>query len=285
MRKLPHLITGVVLVASTLAPIATRAAVQSGDRIKMICPAGAAADHPCKAVYYYGGNSKRYVFPNDKTYFTWYSNFTGVKEITATELGNIPIGGNVTYKAGVKMVKITTDPKVYAVSKGGVLRWIQTESVARSLYGTDWNKQIDDVPDPFFVNYTVGDPVVTTADYNPTAERDGVNNINEDKNLATVTLGPPNAASVTYGSGGYSSSGFAPSSVTIAQGGTVTWTNNASLQMRVSSNPHPTHTNLPGFDSPNIEPGGTWSYTFTQKGNWGYHNHLNSSFTGVVVVE
>ena len=44
------------------------------------------------------------------------------------------------------MVKVPSDPKVYAVAQGGVLRWISSEAVAVRLYGADWNKEIDDIP-------------------------------------------------------------------------------------------------------------------------------------------
>ena len=45
------------------------------------------------AVYYYGGDGKRYVFPNSQTYFTWYADFSTVMTITDAELASMPIGG------------------------------------------------------------------------------------------------------------------------------------------------------------------------------------------------
>ena len=110
-------------------------------------------------VYYCGRDGFRYVFPNEKTYSTWYTDFAGVIIVSETDLAAIPLGGNVTYRPGVRMVKITTDPKVYAVAPGGVLRPIASEAVAAALYGPNWNQLIDDVPDAFFVNYTVGEPI------------------------------------------------------------------------------------------------------------------------------
>src|SRR3989339_1796433 len=107
------------------------------------------------AVYYYGEDGFRYVFPNDKTYFTWYSDFDDVRWISDTDLGKIQIGGNVTYKPGVKMIKINTDPRVYVVTKGGVLHHVDDEATATSMYGSSWNRMIDDVPDGFFSNYTI----------------------------------------------------------------------------------------------------------------------------------
>jgi len=108
------------------------------------------------AVYYCGADGKRYVFPNDKAYSTWYANFSGVLTISDTALANLSLGGIVTYKPGVKMIKIESDPKVYAVAPGGLLRWVTSEAIATSLYGTTWNRQIDDVPVSFFTRYTVG---------------------------------------------------------------------------------------------------------------------------------
>lgn len=127
---------------------------QSGSLIK---------SSAASAVYYCGGDGKRYVFPNDKTYFTWYTDFTGVKTVTAEELAAVPIGGNVTYRPGVKMLKIQSDPKVYAVDRHGTLRWVTSDTLAKALYGTAWAKQVHDLSDAFFVNYKVGEPI-TTAD-------------------------------------------------------------------------------------------------------------------------
>lgn len=115
------------------------------------------------AVYYCGKDGKRYVFPHQNVFMTWYSDFSSVITLTDEALAAIPLGGNATYKPGVRMVKIQTDPKVYAIARGGLLRWVQNETVAESLYGSDWNRKIDDVSDAFFVNYTIGDPI-TEAD-------------------------------------------------------------------------------------------------------------------------
>lgn len=112
-----------------------------------------------KAVYYCGADGKRYVFTSDKVYFTWYSDFTGVQTLTDEQIATIPLGGNVTYRPGIRMVKIQSDPKVYVVERGGVLRWVQSQVAAETLYGENWAKQIDDVSDAFFFNYQIGDPV------------------------------------------------------------------------------------------------------------------------------
>lgn len=161
-------------------PLFAHAAALSGDLIK-----GSGS-----AVYYFGADAKRYVFPTQKTYAAWYADFNGVRQISDTELASYPLGGNATYRPGVRMVKVTTDSKVYAVARGGTLRWITSESVAAALYGASWATQIDDLPDTFFTNYHVGASISSTNDYSPSAEQQNAPNINADKNLIAVAPAP-----------------------------------------------------------------------------------------------
>ena len=135
------------------------------------------------AVYYYGADAKRYVFPNLNTYNTWYSDFSAVKTITDTELAAITIGGNVTFRPGVKLVKITTDPKVYAVDSAGTLRWISTAAIASVLYGADWQSKVADVADTFFINYKTGTAIESVGDFSPASVTAGASSINIDKGL------------------------------------------------------------------------------------------------------
>jgi hypothetical protein len=110
------------------------------------------------SVYYFKGG-QRWVFPNLKTYKSWYKDFSTVQVIPRAELETYPVhlpGSNVVYRAGTRLVKITTDPRVFAVEPGGKLRWISSEATAKALYGNDWAKRVDDVPDAFFTNYNVG---------------------------------------------------------------------------------------------------------------------------------
>lgn len=152
-----------------------------GDLIKLECPEDSEADHPCRSVYYYGQDGKRYAFPNAKVFFTWYENFDGVKIVTSEELGAIQLGGNVRYRPGVRMVKFTTLNRVYAVSKGGILRWIMTEEVATALYGEDWNTQIDDIADTFYGNYTFGEDIAEANGYARASEQGAASTIDANR--------------------------------------------------------------------------------------------------------
>jgi Divergent InlB B-repeat domain len=120
------------------------------------CISGSLIKGSLPAVYYCGADGKRYVFVNDKAYFSWYPDFSTVITLSDADLANIPLGGNITYRPGTRLVKIQSDPKVYAVARGGILRWVSTEAIAAHLYGANWAKMVDDIPDSFFVNYTIG---------------------------------------------------------------------------------------------------------------------------------
>lgn len=139
------------------------------------------------AVYYYASNGKRYVFPNEKVYFTWYPDFNNVKIIPIDQMSLIPIGGNVTYKPGSKLVKFQTDTKTYIVTRGGVLRWAMTEDVVRGWFGPNWNQYVDDISEAFYVNYKFGTPVGNSLDLALDIVRAGTSSIDQDKGLLIQT--------------------------------------------------------------------------------------------------
>lgn len=134
-------------------------------------------------VYYLGSDGKRYVFPNEKTYNTWFKTFAYVRRIPDEDLSKNPLGGNVTYKPGSRLIKIESDPRVYAVAHGGILREITSEDVAEQLFGKKWRALVDDLPDPFFTNYTLGQPIASVKDFSSEKEKANALSIDQDKEL------------------------------------------------------------------------------------------------------
>lgn len=118
-------------------------------------------------VYYLGADCKRYIFPNEKTYLTWYNDFKNVKLVSDDLLAQISWGRNITYKPGIKMVKLQSTPEVYAVDAHGTLRWIISEEIAAALYGKNWAKMVEDLPDSFFTDYKIGEPIRNNQDFDP----------------------------------------------------------------------------------------------------------------------
>ena len=98
------------------------------------------------------------------------------------------------------------------------------------------------------------------------------------------------------------SSGFAPSMLTVSKGDTVNWINRDTEKHWPASAVHPTHTVYPGSDIKKcfeagtdktsifdacrgLDPGESYSFTFNEIGTWGYHDHLNAKLFGKVTVK
>ncbi|MBF8280523.1 MAG: slgA [Candidatus Magasanikbacteria bacterium] len=107
-------------------------------------------------VYYYGFDGLRHPFPNVHVFFSWYPNFKSVKKVKDTQLSAVPLGQIVTMRPGTYLIKFQTDPKVYAVEPGGVLRWILDEDTAKNLYGSKWGSLVREFDETFLADYTYG---------------------------------------------------------------------------------------------------------------------------------
>lgn len=95
-------------------------------------------------------------------------------------------------------------------------------------------------------------------------------------------------------------SGFSLQSLTISQGESVIFINKGSVLNWPASAVHPTHKLYPGSDinkcstpeeknifdaCKGLKKGESYIFTFNEKGNWRYHDHLNPSSTGIMMVE
>lgn len=80
-------------------------------------------------------------------------------------------------------------------------------------------------------------------------------------------------------------SGFNPQTVTVKAGTKVSWINNSGQSVSINSAPHPLHSDYPPLNLGRVDDGGLISLVFDKAGTYGYHNHLNPSWTGDIVVE
>ena len=78
---------------------------------------------------------------------------------------------------------------------------------------------------------------------------------------------------------------FTPSVLTVGVGDKVTWVNKDDVKRRVASDPHPTSTKLPELVSNDLAPNDQFSFSFTNSGEWGYHDYLNPIKKGRIIVQ
>jgi len=91
----------------------------------------------------------------------------------------------------------------------------------------------------------------------------------------------------------YSENGFSPADFQVPKGTEIEFVNNSQTPFWPASAVHPTHNVYPTkggcigstFDACKaILPGETWSFVFDISGLWKYHDHLNPSHQGNIVV-
>ncbi len=79
---------------------------------------------------------------------------------------------------------------------------------------------------------------------------------------------------------------FIPESLTIKKGDTVNFKNIGKADHWPASDIHPTHEIYSDFDRHKpIIPGQSWSFVFSNEGEWNFHDHLFPSINGVINVE
>ncbi|SRR3989339_1391011 len=138
--------------------------VDPGILIKLGCEGDVYPNDPCTSVYYYGVDGKRHAFPTEAVFSTWFSDFDDLVILSDSVMASIPLGKNVTFRPGERMVKFSTN-SVYAVSYAGVLRPIANASIAEALFGEDWVSLIEIVDDVFYGNYRMGATIESSSSF------------------------------------------------------------------------------------------------------------------------
>ncbi|MBI3626685.1 hypothetical protein HY224_01415, partial [Candidatus Uhrbacteria bacterium] len=74
-------------------------------------------------VFYLATNGRRYVFPNEDTYYSWYGDFREVVKISQEAMASIPIGGVARIRPGTWLVREPFEGKLCWVDSNYVLWW------------------------------------------------------------------------------------------------------------------------------------------------------------------
>lgn len=137
----------------------------------------------------------------------------------------------------------------------------------------------------FFVN----DASAPRNDQN-TADNAAMDEESTDNDTDTGTEGDDDVVEVTH-----TTDGFSPETVEVSVGDTVRWKSDTD-NMWVATDVHPSHTvysgtslgdhcpDTDGNDFDQCETSNTYTFTFEQAGEWKYHNHVQSSQAGTVIV-
>lgn len=141
--------------------------------------------------YWYEVDGKRYAFTSEAAFKSWFPGSpTGLSTASIPELAPIQLGGAVFHRPGERMLKFASSPRVYVVSRFGILRWVASEQVALELYGTHWNMFIDELPVTDYPIYRFGSAVTDAAEFDRAAY---TNVTNPSSNAVNAQNRPPEA--------------------------------------------------------------------------------------------
>ncbi len=155
--------------------------VSRGTLVKTQCDSYAPKSDSCHSVYYYGEDGKRHAFTSEAVYRSWYgSSYAEVVTISVTQMHAMLIGENVTMRPGTSLVKFMGSSTVYAVAKGGVLRPIVNEAVAKAIYGSRWTTYIVELPGSVKNDYSYGEKIDSSSDYSKSQAFYSVSSIDDN---------------------------------------------------------------------------------------------------------
>jgi len=114
-------------------------------------------------VYQISSTGTRRPFQNHTIFFTWQDDFSAVRTVSDATLSALTLGAPMLPKPGVVLVKIQSDPRVYAVEADEedenrqLLRWISSEDMAQTLYGGSWAEYVIDLPPTLMGRFSSGE--------------------------------------------------------------------------------------------------------------------------------
>lgn len=82
----------------------------------------------------------------------------------------------------------------------------------------------------------------------------------------------------------FTNDGFTPNTLTVKAGTVVTVKNESSNKVQFSSDDHPTHREDPEINMKTLAPGESGTFTPTKIGTQGFHDHIDDSKVGTLIV-
>lgn len=149
-------------------------------------------------------NGKRSPFVNSDVYFTWHDDFSNVQEISVAELESIELGNPMPVRPNTKLIKFPLNPRVYAVTDDNFIQHIPNEQTALSLFGPDWNSNIIELPEIYYLFYMKGASLDSVSqNSSTTSELPVISNVNiapyPNRAVVSWDTNVPTTGSVEYG--------------------------------------------------------------------------------------
>ncbi|MBI5267037.1 MAG: hypothetical protein HY851_07380 [candidate division Zixibacteria bacterium] len=222
IRKwLPACVIALAIIGSLVFSSYARAVWPDGLKVGDIIRCGNSS-----AIFYLATDGQRHQFQNIAA-STWGVSSRSVKRVASGVCRRISAGSAVTPAPGSLLIQLRGDKKIYAIAVPNVLRHVAGPSVARALYGGNWNRggaqgPLRVVTLAVFNQFRRdGAPIISASDFDKTAELAKCSTINECLGLGQLpspVVEIP-ASGTDTGSGSNTGGGSAPENAGSATGG------------------------------------------------------------------
>lgn len=120
-------------------------------------------------IYYIDSNRHRRTIPSDTVLESWWGVDACIvcEQVTllnAADAATIPINNNITARPGSFIIRIATDPTLFVVDDCATAR-ATDEVTLEAIYGPNWLTLVRTFPEFIFIDYDIGSPVTSVADY------------------------------------------------------------------------------------------------------------------------
>ena len=158
MKKYSLMLGGVAIVLFSTVAVAIGTACAEGGFAKC---GGSVAYYIRDAVRDTAGKivaGDRFVIERTDIWRSWGVSDSELEHVSKHDLNSYPLRGALPYAPGT-LVKTPDDYKVYAVTRGRVLRHVITPHTARRHFGSAWNTKVRVIPESWMSQYQVGSPI------------------------------------------------------------------------------------------------------------------------------
>lgn len=153
-------------------------------------------------VWYYGRDGKRYIFPGENIFESWFGAGADkcclVRTVSNEMFNSIPTafvtddqgdihGGKVCFRPDAKIWQVDPpepyDYALFVVAHNCVVRQLASETVAEEIFGPDWENLLDSMPYALFKTYSHGAIIESRMDFDLFLEQSRSMTIDNNQDL------------------------------------------------------------------------------------------------------
>jgi hypothetical protein len=111
-------------------------------------------------------NGKRYLYPDDDTFLSWYPDFSLVKTVSDQDVSKTESGGTIAIRPGARRVTDETGAIFYSVGLCAT-RHLIPDAIGNKMYGSNWASDAVVIPAAYWNSVYHDGPALDGTNYPP----------------------------------------------------------------------------------------------------------------------